>query len=303
MRKIIILLFSFNAMFVKAQFDPQFTQYMYNESFINPAYAGAHDALSMTGLARKQWVGFAGAPTNVTFSAHTPIANDKLGIGINFMNESIGIMYRNMAMVNLAYRLKLGEGKLCFGLQAGATGFTERLSQVTNIQANDNNFTQSTPLLFGPNLGGGLYYYTKKWYVGFSAPRMLVNTSLSNAVSTKFAASSLSYFLTAGYVFTINYDLKLKPTIMIKAAQGAPIQPEVNLHAIVKDVFWIGAAYRHNDCVAALVGLQANAQFRIGYSYDFTLSKLQKYNSGSHEIMLNYIFKYKNKNFTSPRFF
>ena len=198
MRKIIILLFSFNAMFVKAQFDPQFTQYMYNESFINPAYAGAHDALSMTGLARKQWVGFAGAPTNVTFSAHTPIANDKLGIGINFMNESIGIMYRNMAMVNLAYRLKLGEGKLCFGLQAGATGFTERLSQVTNIQANDNNFTQSTPLLFGPNLGGGLYYYTKKWYVGFSAPRMLVNTSLSNAVSTKFAASSLSYFLTAG---------------------------------------------------------------------------------------------------------
>lgn len=290
-------------MFVKAQFDPQFTQYMYNESFINPAYAGAHDALSMTGLARKQWVGFAGAPTNVTFSAHTPIANDKLGIGINFMNESIGIMYRNMAMVNLAYRLKLGEGKLCFGLQAGATGFTERLSQVTNIQANDNNFTQSTPLLFGPNLGGGLYYYTKKWYVGFSAPRMLVNTSLSNAVSTKFAASSLSYFLTAGYVFTINYDLKLKPTIMIKAAQGAPIQPEVNLHAIVKDVFWIGAAYRHNDCVAALIGLQANAQFRIGYSYDFTLSKLQKYNSGSHEIMLNYIFKYKNKNFTSPRFF
>ena len=303
MKKFIILLISFSASFLKAQFDPQFTQYMYNESFINPAYAGSHDALSTTALARKQWVGFEGAPTNVTFSAHTPIANDKLGIGINFMNESIGVMYRNMAMVNLAYRLKLKEGKLCFGLQAGATGFTERLSVVQTIQANDNNFLQSTPLLFGPNVGGGIYYYTKKWYVGFSAPRMLLNTSFGNAVRTTFAANSLSYYLTGGYVFTINDDLKLKPTIMIKAASGAPIQPEINIHAIIKDVFWAGAAYRYNDAVAAIIGFQATQHFKVGYSYDFTLSKLQKYNSGSHEIMLNYIFKYKNKNYNSPRYF
>ena len=90
---------------------------------------------------------------------------------------------------------------------------------------------------------------------------------------------------------------------MIKAAQGAPIQPEVNIHAIIKDVFWAGLAYRYNDAVAAIAGFQANPQFKVGYSNDFTLSKLQKYNSGSHEIMLNYIFKYKNKNYNSPRYF
>lgn len=304
MKKIIVLLISFSVFFVKAQFDPQFTQYMYNESFINPAYAGAQDALSMTALARKQWVGFAGAPTNVTFSAHTPIANDKLGIGVNFMNESIGVMYRNMAMLNLAYRLKVNEtGKFCFGIQAGATGFTERLSQVQTIQANDNNFTQSTPLLFGPNVGAGVYYYTKKWYVGFSAPRMLLNTSFGNAVSTKFAANGLSYYLTGGYVFTLNDDLKIKPSLMLKAAQGAPLQPEINVQAIVRDIVWAGVAYRYNDCVAAMLGCQLNSQFRLGYSFDFTLSKLQKYNSGSHEIMLNYIFKYKNRNYNSPRYF
>ena len=80
-------------------------------------------------------------------------------------------------------------------------------------------------------------------------------------------------------------------------------QPEINIHAIIKDVFWAGAAYRYNDAVAAIIGFQATQQFKVGYSYDFTLSKLQKYNSGSHEIMLNYIFKYKNKNYNSPRYF
>ncbi len=302
MNKILILIFSFVAVLAKAQFDTQFTQYMYNESFINPAYAGSHEALSTTALVRKQWVGFAGAPTNVTFNAHTPVVKDKLGIGINFMNESIGVMYRNMAMLNVAYRIKAGPGKFCFGLQAGATGFTERLSQVTTIQANDNNFIQSTPLLFGPNVGAGLYYYTKNWYFGFSAPRMLLNTSYGNSVNTKFAASNISYYLTTGYVFSLNDNVKLKPTLMIKAAQGAPVQPEINLHALLKEVFWVGAAYRYNADAAAIIGCKVNAQFKLGYSYDFSLSKLQKYNGGSHELMLNYIVKYKSKNYNNPRY-
>jgi type IX secretion system PorP/SprF family membrane protein len=303
MKKIFIIFLITVCGLAHAQFDPQFTQYMYNESFINPAYAGGHDALSLTALGRKQWLGFSGSPTNVVFSAHTPIANDKIGIGLNFMNESIGVMYRNMALVNVAYRAKLGEGKLCVGLQAGGTGFTERLSQVNTIQANDKQFVQSTPLLFGPNAGAGIYYYTKKWYVGLSAPRMLINTSLGTAVATKFSAGSISYYLTGGYVFTINEDFKLKPTLMIKAVQGAPIQPEINVQAIIKDMVWVGAAYRYTDCLSGMLGWQANSQFRVGYSYDFTLGALQKYNSGSHEIMLNYIFKYKNKNFTNPRYF
>ena len=287
----------------RAQFDPQFSQYMYNESFINPAYAGSHEALSVTALGRKQWMGFSGAPTNVTLSGHTPIAKDKIGIGVNIMNESIGVMYRNAILVNAAYRIKAGKGKFCFGLQGGASAFTERLSQVNTIQGNDKQFLQSTPLLWGPNVGGGLYYYTKEWYIGLSAPRLLLNTSLGNAVSTKFIAGNVSYYMTGGYVFTMNEDFKLKPSIMLKAAQGSPIQPELNAQGIYRDMLWLGLAYRLNDAAVAMLGYQINPQFRIGYSYDYTLTKLSRYNSGSHELMLNYIFKYKNKNFTSPRYF
>lgn len=303
MKKFIYLILFFITAQLNAQFDPQFTQYMYNESFINPAYAGAHDALSMTLLGRRQWVGFPGAPANVTFSGHTPIAKDRIGIGLNFMNESIGVMYRNLALVNVAYRLPLGPGKFCFGLQGGMAGYTERLSNVSTIQSNDNQFTASTPLLFGPNVGAGTYYYTKSWYVGLSVPRMMINTSLGNAVSTKFAGSSLTYYLTGGYVFDINEDLKLKPTLMIKASGGAPISAEISAQAVIKNTLWAGLSYRYNDAVAILLGCQVNQQFRIGYSYDYTISQLAKYNSGSHEMVLNYIFKYKNANYSNPRYF
>jgi type IX secretion system PorP/SprF family membrane protein len=287
----------------RAQFDPQFSQYMYNESFINPAYAGSHDALSITALGRKQWMGFSGAPTNITLSGHTPIAEDKIGIGVNIMNESIGIMYRNLILVNGAYRLKAGNGTFCFGLQGGASAYTERLSQVNTIQKNDQQFIQSTPLLWGPNVGGGLYYYTKTWYAGLSAPRMLLNTSLGNSVRTQFTAGSISYFITGGYVFSVDEDIKLKPSVMLKAAQGSPIQPEVNVQGIYKDMLWLGLAYRLSDAAVAMLGYQINPQFRVGYSFDYTLTKLSTYNSGSHELVLNYTFKYKNKNFTSPRYF
>lgn len=286
-----------------AQFDPQFSQYMYNESFINPAYAGSHDALSITALGRKQWMGFSGAPTNVTLSGHTPIAQDKIGIGVNIMNESIGVMYRSLILINGAYRLQAGKGKFCFGLQAGASAYTERLSQVSTIQSNDQQFSQSTPLLWGPNVGGGLYYYTKEWFVGVSAPRMLLNTSLGNSVRTQFLSGSISYYLTGGYVFNLHEDVKLKPSVMLKAAQGSPIQPELNTQCIYKDMLWLGLAYRLNDAAVAMLGYQINPQFRIGYSFDYTLTKLSRYNSGSHEVVMNYIFKYKNKNFTSPRYF
>ncbi len=288
---------------LKAQFDPQFSQYMYNESFINPAYAGSHEALSLTTLGRKQWMGFSGAPTNVTFSGHVPLAAEKIGVGLNIMNESIGVMYRNLILVNAAYRLKLPKGKLCFGLQTGASAYTERLSQVTTIETNDRQFLQSTPTLWGLNAGGGLYYYTEKWYVGLSVPRMLLNTSVGNAVRTAFVGNSLTYYLAGGYVFELNEDYKLKPSLMLKAASAAPLQPELNLQAILKDRFWLGLGYRLNDALATMVGWQANPQFRVGYNYDLSLSKLSTYNTGSHELVLNYVFKYKNKNYSSPRFF
>jgi type IX secretion system PorP/SprF family membrane protein len=303
MKKLLYILFVLCIINVKAQFDPQFTQYMFNESFINPAYAGSHDALSFTGLFRKQWVGFDGAPTNVTFSAHAPIANDKIGIGINFMNESIGVMKRNLGLFNFSYRIKINEGKLCLGFQGGVNSFQQNLASVKTIQANDNQFLNNTGVLYAPNFGSGIYYYAKKWFAGFSVPRLLMNTYNAKYSGPTTSLTGLTYYTSGGYVFDLNSNFKLRSTFMLKMAKGTPIQPEVNMHLIYKDVFWFGPSYRLNDAVAVLIGYQINQQFRVGYAYDYTISKFSGYNTGSHEVVLNYIFKYKYKNHTSPRLF
>ncbi|MBL0343396.1 MAG: PorP/SprF family type IX secretion system membrane protein [Bacteroidetes bacterium] len=73
----------------KAQFEPQFTQYMFNEMFINPAYAGSREQISATMVYRNQWVGLEGAPKTQTASIHGPLMNKKLGLGLTIMNESI----------------------------------------------------------------------------------------------------------------------------------------------------------------------------------------------------------------------
>lgn len=286
-----------------SQFDPMYTQYMYNESSINPAYAGSHKALSFSALARMQWVGIDGSPKTQTFNIHTPLKNEKIGLGLNIINESIGVQKRTGGSLNFAYRIKLKASTLCFGVQAGVVSFIDNFSKVSTVTQNDQQFIANSQRLTTPNFGAGLYYYTKRFYVGLSVPRMMENKlATSGGASNKVSVNSFHYFLAMGYVYDINTQLAIKPTIMIKAVQNAPLQGELTVQAIIKNSLWAGVAYRSSDAVSVLLGYQINPQFKIGYSYDYTLSKLRTYNSGSHELMLNYILSYKKNQVHTPRY-
>ncbi len=285
------------------QFDPMYTQYMYNESSINPAYAGSHKALSFSALARMQWVGIDGSPKTQTFNAHAPLKKEKIGVGINIVNESIGVQKRTGGALNFAYRIKLKSSTLCFGVQAGVVSFIDNFSKVSTVTQNDQQFIANSQRLTTPNFGAGVYYYTKKFYVGLSIPRMIENKmAIGGGASNKVSAKSFHYFLAMGYVYDVNTQLAIKPTIMIKATQNAPLQGELTVQAIMKNSLWVGLAYRSGDAISALLGYQINPQFKIGYSYDYTLSKLRKYNSGSHELMLNYILSYNKSKVHTPRY-
>jgi type IX secretion system PorP/SprF family membrane protein len=156
-----------------SQSDPMFTQYMFNELYINPAYAGSREYLSATALVRQQWVGIDGAPSTQTLSAHKPILNNKIGAGLTFLNESIGVSKRTQINANAAYRLPMGRNHLSFGLQLGMASISENLSSLGLV--NDNQFATNTGRKLAPNVGFGTYYLTPKWYAGFSIPRMLQN--------------------------------------------------------------------------------------------------------------------------------
>ena len=295
----------------KGQYDAMFTQYMFNEMFINPAYAGSKEAMSATLLHRQQWVNFPGRPVITTFSLHGPLMQNKMGLGVSVLNEKIGVLNRNLAYVSYAYRLKLDKNStLAFGLMAGIHNQISKFSELktNNDGTTDTQFSANSPSLISPNFGSGIYYTNKTFYAGVSVPRMIDDnfkfSSSGVAEQTlNFSPNRYHYYLTLGNMFTITSDLKLKAQAMVKAVQNAPLQYDVNANFLIKDFIWAGLGYRSGSSASAVVGVQINPQFLVCYSYDYGINSIQKYSQGSHEIMLNYLFSYKGKKVVTPRYF
>jgi len=296
--------------FAKAQYDAMFTQYMFNEMFINPAYAGSKGAMSATLLHRQQWVNFSGRPVTTSFALHGPIINEKMGVGLSILNESIGVLQRNLIYGDYAYRLKAGEkGTLALGLMAGVDMQLNRFSElkVNDDGTVDPQLSQNSPNIIAPNLGTGVYYHTKSFYGGFSIPRLIDNqVSFNNggAVKTsKVEFNKFTYYITAGNLFTLNEELKLRANTMLKYVSGAPLQIDIGGNFLIKEMLWAGLSYRSGSSIALLLGYQVNSQFLVNYSYDYGVNQIQKYSQGSHEFVLSYLFAYKGKKVVTPRYF
>ncbi len=289
-----------------AQYDPLFTQYMFNEMFINPAYAGSRNAISSTALYRSQWQGIEGAPETQTLSIHGPIRNKKIGLGLSVMNESIGVEKKVGVFTSYAYRLQTGnESHLSMGLQAGLINVRENYLDVIEHDEGDPQFSQNVQAVV-PNLGFGLYLSNPKYFAGLSIPRLIDNYIDPNdgvEIKNRMDIKTWHYFLTAGYVFKLNENVQLKPMTMIKASDGATMQFDISMAAYFREIFWLGGTYRTGDASAAFVQVNITKQLRLGYSYDYTMSKLNRYSSGSHEITLGYDIPLKKTGVLTPRYF
>ena len=142
-----------------AQQEAMFTHYMNNTLAVNPAYAGSRDALTITALHRSQWVGFDGAPTTQTVTMHTPLFNNKLGLGLSVVHDQIGPVKTTSAYVDLAYIIKTSEkGHLAFGLKGGFNFMQANLSTLQLNQQSDAAFQDNIQSKFLPNFGFGIYY-------------------------------------------------------------------------------------------------------------------------------------------------
>ncbi|EMR01516.1 PorP/SprF family type IX secretion system membrane protein [Cesiribacter andamanensis] len=281
-----------------AQQQPLFTQYMFNGLAINPAYAGSHESMSITALARKQWLGMEGAPSTQTFALHTPVPNEKIGLGLLLTHDQAGPVHQYNIKFAYAYRLPLGPGKLAMGIQAGLLNYNARFSTLylgPNVQ--DPTFEQDiNKTLF--DVGTGLYYSTDRFYLGLAVPQMLA------LQSEQHIHLSRHYFLNSGYVVALNRSLQLKPNVLVKAVAGAPLELDLNANLLINEVLWIGASYRSFQTLSALLELQLTDQLRVGYAYDFPASsELGRHTSSSHELMLNYRFTFYKSNISTPRNF
>lgn len=287
-----------------SQQDAQYTQYMYNTTVVNPAYAGSRNTLSFNAIHRTQWVGIDGAPRTQTFSVHSPILNN-LGMGLSLVNDKIGPVRETFAALDFSYSLPLNsEGtKLAFGLKGGANLLNVDFNQLVIQDPTELSFQQNINNKVMPIVGMGGYIYADKWYVGISTPNILKTKHYEEKQNFK-ASESLHFYTIAGYVFSINENIKLKPAALVKMVKGSPLSIDISANALFHEKFTFGAAYRWDASVSVLAGFQITEGLMIGYAYDFSTTELSKYNSGSHEIFLRFeIIKKVKRGKISPRFF
>jgi type IX secretion system PorP/SprF family membrane protein len=279
---------------------------MYNMNVVNPAYAGSRGTLSFGLLGRSQWTNVDGAPKTLTFDVHAPLGK-KVGVGISVIADEIGPAKEQNIYADFSYTLTTSEeGRLAFGLKGGVTLLNVNLLDVVLPQTSNSGdpvFDENINDTF-PNFGAGVYYYTNKWYAGFSVPNIMKSEHLDkDNINTK-ASEEVHYFLTGGYVFDLSSTLKFKPSLMFKGVSGAPLSVDVNANFLLYDRFEMGASYRIEDAVSILFNFGVTPDFRIGYAYDYTISEFSNsHTGGSHEIILLYDLDLSKKNLKSPRFF
>lgn len=293
-----------------SQQEVQYTQYMYNMSIINPAYTtGNIGVTNLGGLYRTQWVGVTGAPKSANIFAHTPI-NKNVEVGLSYVNDNIGdIVKENNIFADFAYKLDLEEsGSLSFGLKAGMSFFNVNLTSLELESGNsylDPNFSENINQS-NFNVGAGVYFNTEKYYVGLSIPYLLNSDHSIDENGTYQSVQQAHFYLTGGYVFDINQQFKLKPSIMAKAVKGAPLSIDLNANVLFENRLELGLGYRINDGIIGMVNFGITPELRLGYAYDYTVSNLDAYSSGSHEFLLLYnldSINFNNGFDKSPRFF
>lgn len=300
---LIMLLFVCLAKLSFGQQDPMYTHYNFNTQTINPGYVGTWESLGFMALGRYQWLGIDGAPRTYTFSVQSPVRNDKVAWGLDVISDKIGHEQHLLLMGDYSYRLRVGEHSyLRLGLKAGVTHYSNPLSTYVQNPDDPQETFENIDSKLVPNFGVGAFLYSKSYYLGVSVPKVMetnfekTNTNYSNYSEMRH------FYLQGGYVFDLSPNLKFKPTFLTKATIGSPIELDLTANFLLADKLWIGAMYRTGDSYGFLTQWVIDKKLRLGYSIDFTTTRLRSYNNGSHELMISYEIGSRRK-WSTPRMF
>lgn len=276
---------------------------MYNMNVVNPAYAGSKESISLGALYRKQWVNIEDAPTSFTFAGHAPVGNN-VGLGLSFISDKIGPVTEQNVFGDFSYTIRLSEkDKLALGLKAGVAFHQVGLRDI------QSTLPDPSEGIFGQdindaslNLGVGAFYYSDKYYVALSVPNLVKSAHLDYN-GREYGSDVSHYFLTAGYIFDVNYELKFKPSFMLKSAFNVSPSLDLSANFLYKEKVEIGATYRLQDSFGGMVNFAVTPELRIGYAYDHIISDLKVTTPSSHEFILLYDLFTAKKLSRSPRFF
>ena len=307
----VCVLLGFN---MQAQQEAQFTQFMFNKLSFNPAYAGSAEYASLSALHRSQWVGLEGAPTSQVLNFHTALKNKRVGLGMTVLHDQIGPSTSWSYQLKYSYGFPLANGRLAIGLQGSLRNYRVNWGMTKAIQEGDAILATEPTNRMLPNFGMGLYFQNQRFYVGASLPNMLsgdISFYDGTENSTDYSQEQQHFYLMGGLILPVGQTTKFKPAVLVKYTKHAPISIDLNASFIFFEKFWVGGTYRMGgdqftnlgESLDAIVQYQVTQNIRAGIAYDFTLSKMRDYNSGTYEVVLDYYFINKDAVMTNPRFF
>jgi len=304
----ILLLMLSISLRVFSQQDPMYSQYIFNGLLINPAYAGTREVLNATMLYRNQWVNIPGAPKTGIFSIDSPVRNEKIGLGLNVSFDKIGVTSHSAITGIYAYKLRFSQSSLTFGIQAGIGFFYSNNTSVKYIDNTQIDVAFQTDYKKTlPNFGIGMYYQANRFFAGFSIPQILgpeIHQAIyGNQQNDLDLALVNHYFLSSGYLFDLNPDLKFQLYTLLKFVDGAPVEGDLNGILWFSDSIAFGLSYRSISSVGSLIQIKINKQLFLGYAYEYSTTQLKDFTSGSHEIALRYQFDFSRGKISTPRFF
>ena len=333
MRKSVILLALCGFLLGDAfgQQDPMFTKYMFNSLIFNPAYAGSKDYMYAGFLYRNQWAGVEGAPSTQTATLHSPLRNERVGVGLALINDEIGPTQTVGANLSYAYRIPLDKAmknKLSIGLQGGIENYRANWSML-DIENPDIVFNDS-PNEFLPNFGVGVFFYNDNYYLGASVPHLIEYDLRENIQTEIYARQARHYYFTGGAAFPLNGDaLMFKPSFLVKAVGllksqskieafrniGAPVEFDIDLSLLFQQTLWVGTSLRaavgafgdnptsSYDSVDVWASVFLKSGLRIGAAYDYPINSFNGATPGTFEVMLGYEFNFKQSKMATPRYF
>ena len=281
-----LLLFTIGA---KAQQLPFTSQYMFNDYILNPAVGGSLDYMPVSLSVRSQWAGLEGAPETQIFSAHSKVGK-KVGVGGYVFRDELGPINKQGFQLSYSYHLKMND-KANLSLGLGGMLVTHHIStaQLRFDDPTDGAIRNIRQTAVSPDVSFGALYYTDKYKIGISVPQILQNNIYDNLSDEENQNTLIRhYFLHGEYLFKVNDNFDVVPGALVKIVVGAPLQFDVNIKGLYKKNYWLGLSYRHDESIVSMIGLKYK-KLQLGYSYDYTLTDINSYSSGSHELYLGLI--------------
>jgi len=279
------------------------SQYLHNQYMLNSAFGGSREVLSLFGSYRQQFAGSPYSPSSQSFTAHAPLKNEHLALGLAIHNENYKLYSGTKATMSYTYRLITEKGnKIAFSLNGGfmtyGWGVGDNIDLIDPNDPTYQNWKGEIDHRFA--LGFGTAWYGKNFFLGFSVYDFFYRAPFLPE-NTFFSLGNSTYIFTGGYLFEISETLQLQPSALLNL-ERIGTTADISVSAILINTLWAGITFRTNKEYVGIVGWQVTPQLKVTYSYDFPTGDLKKFSAGSHEISLQFDFGYKIYT-SSPKFF